>query len=139
MLRRVHHINFVVRDLDKAVAHYSAAFALQAWYFEDHPKRPVKTARIRIGESWLVLVQPLDSDSAPARHLEKHGEGFFLLSFEVDDIDEAISSVENAGLSMLDLSPRQGILDWQVADIAPESCFGAHLQLVEEKNKPRNG
>lgn len=77
MLKRVHHINFVVRDLETAVSKYQSILGLQECELSEHPHRPVKTARFKVGESWIVLVQPLDEDSPPARHLQQHGEGFF--------------------------------------------------------------
>jgi methylmalonyl-CoA/ethylmalonyl-CoA epimerase len=60
MLKRVHHINFVVHDLQQAVTKYQALFGLNDFEFLEHPHRPVKTARVKIGETWLVLLQPLD-------------------------------------------------------------------------------
>ena len=133
MLHRIHHLNFVVHDLDDAVARYSAAFSIDNWHHEDHPERPVKTARTKIGESWLILVQPLDTDSPPARHLKEHGEGFFLVSFEVDDIEAAMAFAKQAGVSPIDEAARGGILNWRVADLELQKGRGPRLQLVEEK------
>ncbi len=134
MLKGVHHINFVVRDLDAAVSRYQALFGLDNCEYLDHPHRPVKTARFRIGESWIVLLQPLDNDSPPAKHLLQHGEGFFLISYEVDDIDAAMHRVKENGGSLEDEQARPGILNWQVADLDPDSTFGALIQLTEEKD-----
>ena len=133
MLKRVHHINFVVHDLEAAVRKYQQLFGLDNCEYLEHPHRPVKTARFRIGESWIVLLQPLDSESPPARHLQQHGEGFFLISYEVDDLEKAMNRVENHGVRFSDAQPRPGILNWQVADLASEDTFGSLIQLVEEK------
>ena len=133
MLRRIHHLNFVVRNLEDSVKRYSDSLDIGEWLYDEHPARPVLTARARIGESWLVLVQPLDQESPPARHLKENGEGFFLVSFEVDDITAAIERAEKSGASLIDREARQGILNWQVADLQLETEKGARLQLVEEK------
>ncbi len=134
MLKRVHHINFVVHDLETAVRKYQQLFGLDNCEFLDHPHRPVKTARFKIGESWIVLLQPLDRESPPARHLQQNGEGFFLISYEVDDLEAAMKRIENNGGTLKDTQPRPGILNWQVADLDPEDSFGSLIQLVEEKN-----
>ena len=133
MLKRIHHINFVVHNLDDAVQRYENLFQIKVDAYEDHPQRPVKTARFRIGETWIVLVEPLDNESVPAKHLQEHGEGFFLISYEVENIDNAIKNVKENGGLMLDEKPRQGILNWQVADLNPDCSFNALTQLVEEK------
>ena len=134
MLKGVHHINFVVRDLDAAVTRYQALFGLDNCEYLDHPHRPVKTARFRIGKCWIVLLQPLDNDSLPAKHLQQHGEGFFLISYEVDDIDAAMLRVKNNGGNLKDEQARPGILNWKVADLDTDATFGALIQLTEEKD-----
>lgn len=132
MLKSVHHINFVVRDLDDAVRRYENLFQVKVTSYDTHPHRPVKTARFRVGETWIVFVQPLDKESAPARHLEEHGEGFFLISYEVENLDKAIADVKASGGLMLNEKPRKGIVNWQVAELRPECTFDTLMQLVEE-------
>ncbi len=134
MLKRVHHINFVVRDLAAAVSKYQSLFELDNCEYLEHPHRPVKTARFKLGETWIVLLQPLDTESPPAKHLEKNGEGFFLISYEVEDLDTAMLDVAKNGGELEDKQGRSGILNWRVADLKRESTFGALIQLVEEKD-----
>ena len=133
MIQRVHHINFVVRDLELAVERYQSLFGIGPFELLQHPHRPVKTARAKLGETWIVLVQPLDKESPPAKHLQEHGEGFFLISYQVDDLDAAMERVSTRDGKLRDKTPRNGILNWQVCDLDPESTFGALVQLVEEK------
>ena len=134
MLKRVHHINFVVHDLELAVTKYQKLFKLENCEYLDHPHRLVKTARFRVGETWIILLQPLDNESLPGKHLQQHGEGFFLISFEVDDLSAAMKNIKDHGGKLQDEQARAGILNWQVADIDPGSTNGALTQLVEEKN-----
>ena len=134
MLKRVHHINFVVHDLEAAVTKYQELFSLENCEFLDHPHRLVKTARFKVGETWIILLQPLDSESAPGKHLQQHGEGFFLISYEVEDLSAAMKSIKDNGGTLQDEQAWPGILNWRVADIDPDSTSGALIQLVEEKN-----
>ena len=133
MLKRVHHINFVVRDLDVAVAQYQSLFNIENVEYIQHPHRPVLTARFKAGETWIVLLQPLDNESPPGKHLQKNGEGFFLISYEVDNIDLAIKNIMDNGGKLGDEESRPGILNWQVADLDSDTTFNALIQLVEEK------
>jgi methylmalonyl-CoA/ethylmalonyl-CoA epimerase len=133
MLKRVHHINFVVRDLDAAVVQYQSLFNIDNVEYIQHPHRPVLTARFKVGETWIVLLQPLDSESPPGKHLQKNGEGFFLISYEVDNIDLAIKNIMDNGGKLGDEESRPGILNWQVADLDSDTTFNALIQLAEEK------
>jgi len=134
-IRRVHHLNFLVRDLDAAVTRYARALGLQAEHRDELPGRGVRTARFRVGETWIVLVQPT-ADGEPMRHLETHGEGFFLVSYEVDDLEAAAAQARAAGLSTTSPAPRTGLDGWRVIDLDADGMDGVVVQLLQD---PRRG
>jgi methylmalonyl-CoA/ethylmalonyl-CoA epimerase len=131
ILKRVHHINFVVKDLEQAVARYQDILGVVLTQRDELPDRGVKIARARVGETWIVLVQPTDSEGVPAKHLERHGEGFFLISYQVEDVSAAASNVTAAGVDPVSSEPRQGLDDWQVLDLPADDLFGVSTQLVQ--------
>lgn len=131
MLTRVHHINVLVRDLDASVAQYRKAFGLPEPLLETLAGRGARTARFRIGETWLVLVQPVDPDGVPGRHLAEHGEGLFLLSLGVDDLDAARQSLLASGTT-LQGTERSGLANWRVQDLPMDEFGGAQLQLCQD-------
>ena len=130
-IRRVHHLNFLVRDLDAAVARYESALGLRLERLDELPGRGVRTARFRAGETWIVLVQPV-AEGEPMRALERQGEGFFLVSYEVDDLAAAAAQARAAGAATSSDAPRTGLDGWRVIDLAPASMHGALVQLCEE-------
>lgn len=133
MLKNVHHINLLVKDLDAAVQRYRDAFSLEEIEYGDLSARGVKTARFRAGETWIVLVQPTDPEGEPGKHLAEKGEGLFLLSFEVDSLESASQAIEDSVHGLSRTPPRCGLDDWQVQDLEPAAFYGANLQLTEEK------
>jgi methylmalonyl-CoA/ethylmalonyl-CoA epimerase len=133
-VRRVHHLNFLVRDLDAAVTRYARALGLQVEQRDELPGRGVRTARFRAGETWIVLVQPI-ADGEPLRHLEMHGEGFFLVSYEVDDLEAAVARVRAAGLSTTSPAPRSGLDGWRVIDLEAADMGGVVVQLLEDPGR----
>jgi methylmalonyl-CoA/ethylmalonyl-CoA epimerase len=131
MLNKVHHINFVVQNLDDAIERYEKVFGLQVVRRDRLDERGAKTARFRIGDIWIVLVQPTDPDGAPGRCLAANGEGFFLISYQVDNILGAAAKVKENGARLLNETPRHGLDDWRVIDIDPDDTNGVLCQLVE--------
>jgi methylmalonyl-CoA/ethylmalonyl-CoA epimerase len=131
-VNKIHHINFLVRDLDEAEARYRAMLGFGAALREDLSSRGVITARFQIGDTWLVLVQPTSEEGEPARHLRERGEGFFLISFGVDDLDAAIERAKEGGGQFASAEPRQGIENWRVIDFDAADTYGAIVQLTEE-------
>ena len=131
VLNCIHHINFVVADIDSAVEAYRSTLGLGPFEYEELPERGVFTARARVGDVWIVLVSPHDEDSVAGRHLKDHGEGFFLMSFGVDNLDQALTELAQRGAAPTGSSTRPGILDWRVADLATEDSLGVKFHLTQ--------
>lgn len=132
MLKHVHHINFLVADLGKSVERYKNLFELESIEIETLAERGVATARFNVGGVWIVLVQPVDDVSEPARHMREHGEGVFLISFAVDDLEEAREKLLAKGAITAASTARDGLQNWRVIDLDPDAVFGAPMQLTEE-------
>jgi len=122
----------LVKDLDQAIERYQILFGDKVFQYDQLEQRAVKAARIKLGETWLILVQPLDQDSIPAKHLKQHGEGFFLLSLASNDIDETRDQIESQLTDAFPTPERTGLDNWRVLDFQLEHFFGAQLQLTEE-------
>ena len=127
MARSVHHINFIVRDLEVAIARYEQILDTPVTLRDRLEHRGVDTARFKLGETWIVLVQPTGSEGEPARYLKENGEGFFLMSLEVDSLEDEVNRL---GPEMFRGDERPGVDDWQVVDLNSEQTFGAQLQMV---------
>ncbi|MEH6549314.1 MAG: VOC family protein [Pseudomonadales bacterium] len=133
-VKHIHHINFLVRDLDAAVEKYTIILGQpkDAAQYNELPGRGVRMARFKLGQTWLVLVQPLGDEGIPAQHLRDHGEGFFLMSLDVDDVVVAGEQLQSKGVVMDDIGIRHGLDDWQVWDIDAGATYGAQLQLCQD-------
>ena len=131
-LTKIHHLNFLFEDLETAVGRFESALGLGPFEFDELPARGVRTARARVGESWIVLVSPAGApDSAPMRYLREHGEGFFLVSFGVADLDRAIADLESSRGTVAG-PVRDGIAGWRVADLPEEETAGIPVQIAED-------
>lgn len=128
--RRIHHLNFVVRNLEDAAERLQSVLDLDPFEFIDYPARDATVARTRIGETWLVLVCPGDDESPPGRHLARHGEGLFLVSFGVESLQAELDRLFKDGTTTTDQEPRDGIVDWSVADIG--KLHGTIVQLARD-------
>ena len=129
--KSIHHVHFIVANLEESIAKYQTLLGLGAFELEDLPKRGVRTARINLGGTWLVLISPTRPDSVPGLFLETQGEGFFLLSFGVSDLDSALKYYESNGILESGSKIRNGLLDWRVIDLQTEKDFGAKFHLTE--------
>ncbi len=127
----IHHINFVVENLDTAVGHFERILGQPVDCRDVLPGRGALAARFKLGPTWLVLVQPTDPDGVPGRHLAKHGEGFFLCSLGVDDLDATLDRLRETGVGLAGPT-RRGVDNWRVQDLDPDVSLGEQFQITEE-------
>lgn len=130
-LRRIHHIDYVVRDLSRAIEQYRKIFNVPLENRERLESRGIELARFRLGETWIILVQPVRDDSPVKRFLDEHGEGFFHIAYEVSDVEGVASDLKARGIKLMPDSPRRGVEGWKLVDIAMEETLGVMTQLVE--------
>lgn len=131
--KRIHHLNYLVHDLDQALPRYIDLFQPADVLMDDLSPRGVRTARFLVGETWIVLVQPTREDSVPGEYLATQGEGVFLISYAVDDLQEAANALQARGVAMDSRGPRKGLANWRVWDVAPALDGAAITQLCEER------
>ena len=132
MITGVHHINLLVRDLEAGMAKWRDQLGVCEFEIDELPGRGVRTARFRAGPTWIVLVQPV-APGEPQRVLEEQGEGLFLLSLSVDDLDRAVDVVRSGGGSTTSPQPRSGLDDWRIIDLSPESICQGRIQLTDSE------
>lgn len=130
-LVRIHHIDYIVRDLDRAIEKYRQLFQVPLEARERLESRGVDLARFRLGDTWVVLVQPIRQESPVQKFLEKHGEGFYHVAYEVKDLEGAISDLKANDVRLMNETPRRGVEGWKLIDIEPEETFGVMTQLVD--------
>jgi len=136
MITHIHHINFLVRDLELAIERYSELLGNVAFTKDQLTSRSVLTARTKLGDTWFILIQPIDETGIPAQHLREHGEGFFLMSLNCDDIHQEQQRIEAMEGVEFSSPERIGLDGWQVRDLPLDPFFGTQLQLAQEANKP---
>jgi methylmalonyl-CoA epimerase len=126
--KKIDHIGIVVKDLDTAVATYEHNFGLKKDPSKggEVPALGIKNAFIPVGDSDLEVVQPMTAEGPVATFAAERGEGQFLLSLEVDDIEAAVEHLRAQGA-------RVGNANNGLAFVSMKSTHGVNLQLVQRK------
>ena len=132
MVQGIHHINFIVRDLEAAIPLWERILDRPVDSRDRLEGRGVDIARFDLGGTWIVLVQPT-GPGAPADFLEANGEGFFLMALGVRSLEAETARLSAA---MLNGDVRAGLDDWLVQDLDMTRTFGAQLQFAATTGQP---
>jgi hypothetical protein len=127
---RIHHLTWVVADLEATLAPLAAWIGADAIVREELPGRGVLAARIRIGDAWLVFVQPT-APGVPATQLASSGEGLLLMSFEVASLERALDALALNGVNPAGAA-RAGLAEWRVVDLDVRLPGGVTVQICED-------
>lgn len=128
----IHHVSIVVRDLEAAIASYAQLLPRCCIVRETLTERGVRTARISIGDSWIVLVEPVVRDGVVAERLARHGEGVFVVSLDASEAAVAIGIDDRSDTNAADSTPRPGLAHWWVRDVAKLHEGHLTLQICED-------
>jgi methylmalonyl-CoA/ethylmalonyl-CoA epimerase len=106
-LKGIDHLCIAVRDLDEARTRYEDDLGLQLACLYDAESEGIRVARYYVGDVALELIEPTSPESEVAGFLERRGEGFYLISYRVDDVDEALAELKSKGVETIDQAPRR--------------------------------
>jgi methylmalonyl-CoA/ethylmalonyl-CoA epimerase len=132
---RVHHVAYIVRDIDESLAFYRDTLGLTVGLVLPIESDEVIVAFLEVGETKIELVQPTTTTTGVARFLEKQGEGFHHVCFETPDVDETLADLASKGIEIIDEQARKGA-EGPVAFIHPRSCNGVLTELIEAPGGP---
>lgn len=134
MFKRIRFIQVAVNNVEEAAKDYRDIFGLEADAEQsgDHPDLDIRNAMLPVGDAFIELIEPFDPKEGPLpRFLQNRGEGLYMVSCEVDDIDEAIKSLQEKGVRLTNADPESRAKGLQVF-IHPKSTHGVLIHLVEE-------
>jgi methylmalonyl-CoA/ethylmalonyl-CoA epimerase len=130
LLKRLDHIGIVVESIQQARQAYEA-LGIKVSHVLDLATKPVTVAFLPLGEIELELLQPNPGESNIADFLKEYGEGLHHICFEVPDLDAALQTAREAGLKLIDETPRKGA-SGRIAFLDPVSTHGVLIELVEK-------
>ena len=132
MIKQISHLGIAVKDLEEARTFYRSVFGLESSEPIIGGDGTIKVSMVEIGNTLIELLQPIRSEGVMAKFLEKRGEGFHHICYEVDDINSEIASLKAAGIDVLG-EPKPGVEGMSVF-LHPRGTHGVLVELVEKKH-----
>lgn len=133
MVQKIDHIGIAVRDLEAALKVYEEVFGLKSTGTEIVAEQKAKVAFLPLGESEIELLEATEAESPIAKFIESRGEGVQHICFRVENIEEALATLKEKGVRLIDEKPRYGAGGARIAFLHPKATLGALIELAERK------
>ncbi len=128
---KINHLGIATNGIDEALKFWGGALGLENVHTEIVEDQKVRVAMLPIGESRVELLEPTSEDSPISKFLAKRGGGLHHIAVEVEDIEAALAKMKQAGMRLIDETPRLGAENCLVAFVHPSSSGGVLLELVQ--------
>jgi len=131
MIKQISHLGIAVKNLEEAREFYRSVFGLESSEPIIGGDGTIKVSMVEVGGVLIELLQPAGNEGVMAKFLEKRGEGFHHICYEVEDINAEIASLKAAGIEILS-EVKPGAEGMSVF-LHPRGTHGVLVELVEKK------
>jgi methylmalonyl-CoA/ethylmalonyl-CoA epimerase len=133
MIKKISHLGIAVKDLEESMDFYRTTLGLDPSAPITGGNGTIKASMIRVGEVHLELLEPQGSEGVMAKFLEKRGEGFHHICYEVDNLLEVVVSIKAEGVEVLG-EPMDGVEGLSIF-LHPRDTHGVLTELVQKEKK----
>ena len=129
----IDHIGICVDDLNSACASWQTLLGRSPVDNETLTSQKVHVAFMEFPsqETSVEFVCPMLDNPTLRAYVRKRGDALHHIAFRVQDIVLALTRLSNAGVLLIDTSPRIGARGHQVAFLHPKAMGGTLVELVE--------
>jgi methylmalonyl-CoA/ethylmalonyl-CoA epimerase len=132
MFKHVHHVHYVVENLDDMMAYFEENFGLTPFEIVEHPERKIREALFKVGPTNIQMSEPGDPNSGQGKFLKEHGSGVYHVAWAVDDVPGLAQKLQAKGQR---LRNEDGItnspLGYHTINIERDQTQGLWLQMAE--------
>lgn len=126
---RIAHIGIAVSALDELLPLYRDVLGMPEVPLDDSDGASI--AGLAAGESLVELLEANTPESPIGKYIAKRGPGIHHVCFSVDDLDGTLQKCRDAGLRLIDETPRIGAEGKRIAFLHPASTGGVLVELSE--------
>lgn len=130
-LKNIEHIGIAVQNLEESLNFYQDILGLEFLKQETLESQGVKIAFLKVGESKIELLEPLNDESTIARFIEKNGQGIHHFAILVDSIEDKIKEMQAQGARLIGDKATEGADNMKIIFVHPKTTNGVLLELCE--------
>jgi methylmalonyl-CoA/ethylmalonyl-CoA epimerase len=130
-MQKVEHIGIAVKELSVSIPLFEKLLNTICYKTETVESENVKTAFFQQGETKVELLESLSAEGVIAKFIEKRGEGIHHIAFEVQNIEDEMKRLYEAGFQLLNSVPKVGADNKLVCFLHPKNTNGVLIELCQ--------
>jgi methylmalonyl-CoA/ethylmalonyl-CoA epimerase len=131
MIKKINHVAIVVPDIAESRNFWVEALGMSVSRVDTVLEQDVTVAFLPVGESDIELLEPLSEESGVARYMQKRGPGIHHICLEVEDIEGMLLRLKNAGIPLIDETPKISHDGKKLAFVHPKGTGGVLVELYQ--------
>ncbi|MFA9372239.1 MAG: methylmalonyl-CoA epimerase [Labilibaculum antarcticum] len=129
----IEHIGIAVKSLEEAIPFYEKVLGLECYAVEEVVEQKVKTAFFKVGDTKIELLESTDPEGPIGKFVAKTGGGMHHMAFAVEDVQQALNDVQEAGCQVIDKTPRNGAEGLKIGFLHPKSTQRVLTEICGDK------
>ena len=126
---RIAHIGIAVEALDRILPFYRDILGMPEVPLDDADN--ARITGLQAGDTLVELLEAASPDSPIGKFVSKRGPGIHHICFAVDDLSAALDRCRQAGIRLIDQTPRTGAEGKLIAFLHPSSTGGVLVELTQ--------
>jgi methylmalonyl-CoA/ethylmalonyl-CoA epimerase len=132
-MKRLEHIGIAVKNLEEANQLFARLLGKPHYKIEVVESEGVRTSFFDVGNVKIELLEATREDSPIAKFIEKKGEGLHHLAFEVENIQQQLTTASQNQFSLLHTVPKAGADNKMIAFLHPKTTNSVLVEMCEDK------
>ena len=126
---RIAHVGIAVQSLADILPFYRDVLGMPELALDDADG--ARITAVQAGESLVELLEASSSESPIGKFIANRGPGIHHICFAVDDLDGTLARCKDAGIRLIDQTPRRGAEGKRIAFLHPSATAGVLVELSE--------
>ncbi|MEO8710465.1 MAG: methylmalonyl-CoA epimerase [Parafilimonas sp.] len=131
-MKHIDHIGIAIKNLEASIPLFESLLNTVCYKRETVSGEGITTAFLKTGETKIELLQDEKGNGIINKFIEKKGEGIHHIAFEVENIQDEIARLKEAGFTILNEEPRKGADNKMVCFLHPRSTNSVLIELCEQ-------
>ncbi len=135
MINKIDHIGIAVESIEKELPYYQNILGLELVGIEQIERENVRVAILKIGESYIELLESTDPSSAIARHIQQRGQGIAHIALNVNNAAQSLNKLKENNVRPLSETPMNGAHNSKIFFTHPKDTGNVLYEYCEKSDK----